>query len=65
MPPTNAPQSTPSKMPPQKPGSMGPFFGIIVILIVILVGAFYFWGKALNEQHQNPPPYIPGDATTS
>lgn len=64
MPPTNAPQSTPPKMPAQKPGA-GPFFGIIVILIVILVGAFYFWGKALNEQQGNPPPYIPGDATTS
>lgn len=64
MPPTEMPQSTPSTQP-QKKGGMGPLFGIVIILVLILAGAFYFWGKALNSQEQNPPPYIPGDTATS
>jgi type VI protein secretion system component VasF len=46
--------------------SFGPIFGIIIILVLVLIGAFYFWGHLLNERdNQNPPPYIPGDSATS
>ena len=30
--------------------SAGPFIGIIIIVIVIVLGAFYFWGAELNTQ---------------
>jgi len=60
MPPPAAPQSTPP-VAPQKPGSTGPLFGIIIVICLLLVGAFYFWGERLNQQSENPPPYIPAD----
>lgn len=48
---------------PQKQGAFGPFIGIVIILVLMLVGAFYFWGRALNQRDINPPPYIPEEAT--
>jgi len=47
---------------PQK-GGAGPTIGILIILVVLLLGAFYFWGERLNQQarNSNPPPYIPAD----
>lgn len=47
--------------------SFGPIFGIVIILVFVIIGAFYFWGHLLNERDNliNPPPYIPGDAATS
>lgn len=68
MPPTQSPQSTPPVMPqqPKKPeGALGPIFGIAIILVLILIGAFYYWGHVLNQQQPEPPPYIPGDSATS
>ncbi len=64
MPPTQSPQSTPAQAP-RTEGALGPFFGIIIILGLMLLGAFYFWGRALNERDVNPPPYIPEEAATS
>lgn len=60
MPPAEMPQSTPPATDASraKP-AFGPFIGIVVILLMVLIGAFYFWGKALNEKGKNPPPYIP------
>jgi uncharacterized protein HemX len=62
MPPTENPQSTPAQTTQQQ-GAFGPFFAIIIILALMLAGAFYFWGRALNQRDQNPPPYIPEEAT--
>lgn len=67
MPPTESPQSTPPVMPtpPKRQESgMGPTIGIIIILVLLAVGAFYFWGHALNQQ-QPEPPYIPDQSATS
>ena len=36
---------------PQKHGS-GPIVGIIIILIVVLLGALYFWGALLNSKEE-------------
>ena len=30
--------------------SIGAFVGIIVIVLVVIFGAFYFWGKMLDEK---------------
>jgi hypothetical protein len=45
----------------KKSQPIGPTVGIVVIVMMLLLGAFYFWGEALNHQAQNPPAYIPGD----
>lgn len=64
MPPTQAPQSTPP-VAKKEEGGFGPLFGIVTIIAMVLIGAFYFWGHLMNERSiQNPPPYIPGDSAT-
>jgi len=45
--------------------SSGPTIGILIILVVLLLGAFYFWGERMNQNDTNPPPYIPGDVSTT
>ncbi|MEN9561434.1 MAG: hypothetical protein RIQ56_707, partial [Candidatus Parcubacteria bacterium] len=41
----------------------GPVVGVLIILLVLTIGAFYFWGAYLNKKgiDDNPPPFIPGD----
>lgn len=67
MPPLENPQSTPPVMPEanKQHSGMGPLLGIVIILAMILVGAFYFWGRALNQRDSNPPPYIPEQTVNS
>lgn len=49
------------KSTPAKPA--GPTVGIVIILIVIIFGALYFWGDVLNRsQQQEQLPFIPGDS---
>lgn len=66
--PTNAQPSAPQpaasfntpKLPPQPEkllpaasgGSWGAFFGIAIIIIVLVVGALYFWGAQLEKQER-------------
>ena len=51
---------------PGKPHGAGPLVGIIVIVIVLLVGALYFWGQHLNRQNpENDLPFILPDNSTS
>lgn len=44
-----------------KTNSSGPLVGVVIIFIVMIFGALYFWGAHLNRPIQNPPAYIPGD----
>jgi len=37
-------------MPSAKQKSVGPVVGIIIIVIVLVIGALYFWGAQLNRQ---------------
>ena len=60
MPPTQNPGSTP---PTKQPEGMGPLVGIVIIVVMLALGALYFWGKRLNEQA--PVPYIPSDTATT
>ena len=47
--------------PDQKPKHepVGPTVGIVIIIVLLLLGAFYFWGEQLNRQNKNPPVLIP------
>lgn len=40
-------------MPSQKAQSWGAFISMIIIVLMIIVGAFYAWGKRIAKQ-QNP-----------
>ena len=47
-----------------KKASVGPTVGIVIILVLLILGAFYFWGARLN-QTAAPLPLIPGNATST
>lgn len=51
-------------LPPGRKSSAGPTIGIVVIVILLVFGALYFWGAQLDRKDQNPPPYIPADSTS-
>ncbi|MDB5238324.1 MAG: hypothetical protein JWM46_594 [Candidatus Kaiserbacteria bacterium] len=70
------PQVTPPVQPPaeQRPsfsyvdqprkGGAGPTVGIIIIVILLIFGALYFWGAQLNKQ-QDQLPLIPSSTGTN
>ncbi|RJQ34897.1 hypothetical protein C4556_01270 [Candidatus Parcubacteria bacterium] len=43
--------------------SLGPVIGAIIVILVLGLGALYFWGAQLNEQPDELP-FIPGDGTS-
>lgn len=51
---------------PEK-NSAGAIIGVFIILVLLAVGAFYFWGAHLNAQQTrtNDLPFIPGDPNFS
>ena len=52
--------------PPHKSGA-GPLIGIIIIVILLMLGALYFWGARLNAQsrRENQLPLIPASDSTA
>lgn len=49
----------------QGKSSAGPIVGIVIIIILLIVGALYFWGAHLNnEARQSAVPYIPSSTST-
>ena len=42
---------------------VGPTVGIVIIVVLLLLGALYFWRESLNNAKGDPVPYIPGDQT--
>lgn len=49
-------------MPERKKSGMGATVGIVIIVILMLFGALYFWGAHLNAQKaQQQLPLIPPD----
>jgi hypothetical protein len=51
---------------PESRSSAGPIVGTIIIVILLVLGALYFWGAQLNRNAmKNQLPIIPGDATTT
>ena len=49
---------------PQKSGT-GAIAGAVVIILLLALGAFYFWGTKLNLPDTNPPPVILSNETAS
>lgn len=47
--------------------SAGPVFGTIIIVILLIFGALYFWGAHINQSinAKDQVPLIPGDATST
>ena len=61
-----APETEVIQQKPPHKKSFGPIFGIVIILALLIVGAFYLWGARLNKK--NTPiqqvTYIPAGTTT-
>lgn len=49
----------------QEGHGVGAAVGTIIIILLLALGAFYFWGARLNEMEDNAPPYILGNESTS
>ena len=67
MPPTlpHTPETDTDRMLPEgHPSGNGPVIGIIIIVILLIFGALYFWGAQLNRTPDTLP-FILGDATTT
>ncbi len=65
MPPQN--QAPYQPMPPQAPAPhdkkpAGPIVGVIIIVLLLIFGALYFWGAHLNKQSETLP-LIPGSTS--
>lgn len=61
-PPAPQPQPSSSASSAQK-SSMGPLFGVIIVIALLAVGGFYFWLQ--SAQNETPElPYIPGDGAS-
>jgi len=50
LPPVATPSQTPSPLPSPKAQSWGALISIVVIVLMIIVGAFYAWGKRIARQ---------------
>ncbi len=43
----------------------GPIVGVSIIVVLLIVGALYFWGAELNETEVQPLPLIPAESSAS
>lgn len=60
-----APNQPTQPVPPKaRSGGTGSIVGAIIIIILLALGALYFWGARLNQKDTNPPPLILGNETT-
>ena len=41
--------TTPLPRMPEHESKVGPIVGIIIVIIVLVIGALYFWGERLNK----------------
>ncbi len=63
MPPVHSTPTNPI-VSPKEPA--GPIIGIAIIVLLLIVGGFYFWGAKINKQKpHNDLPYMPGGAPTT
>lgn len=37
-------------------GGMGPLIGSIIVIVILVIGAIYFWGDKLNKQETPSEP---------
>ena len=54
-------------LPPGHKSGAGPIVGIVIIVGLLILGAFYFWGAHLNamQNRENQLPLIPASDGTS
>lgn len=45
----------------ESPSGAGPFVGAVIIILLLALGAFYFWNSKLSAVDNNPPPLILGN----
>ncbi len=66
MPSDQRPITDPDRLLPPRKKESGPLVGIVIILVILIFGAFYFWGARLNKADgaANQAPYIPAGTTT-
>ena len=52
--------------PGQQP-SYGPVVGIVIIVLIMTIGALYFWSSRLNQPSNaaSQVPFVPADSTTT
>jgi hypothetical protein len=51
-------------LPPHERSGIGPTVGIIIIVVLVLFGALYFWGAYLNSKNSvEQVPFIPDNST--
>jgi hypothetical protein len=50
---------------PSQKSSAGPVIGALVVVLLLVLGALYFWGAHLNQKNnpENNLPLIPGDTS--
>lgn len=54
--PNSFPNTMPGAMPPKKENGVGPIIGSIIIIILLVLGALYFYGSIVERrQTQNAP----------
>ncbi len=53
-------------LPPARHSSAGPIIGTLIIVVVMIFGALYFWGAYLNQKNTPPTqlPFIPADTSS-
>ncbi len=66
MPPLHSPITDSDYLLPPHKKSVGPLFGIVVILILLIIAATYVWitKRESIRENQNQLPYIPSSTTT-
>jgi len=65
-PPGNIPIGNPDHLLPEHTASSGPLVGTGIIVALLIIGAFYFWGAELNRRNTtNKLPLISAGDTTS
>jgi hypothetical protein len=46
--------------PRHEPGGVGPIIGAVIVVILLIFGALYFWGQQLNREKAPDTPLIQG-----
>ncbi|MBP9816896.1 MAG: hypothetical protein KBD05_02610 [Candidatus Pacebacteria bacterium] len=58
--PTTEPSNlTPAPVTPKAKSSVGTLITLLIIVAIIVIGAFYTWGERVAEDRQVPPTELP------
>lgn len=54
-----APAQEDQMRPVSPKGGVGPLIGSIIVIVILVIGAIYFWGDMLNKQDAGQKPTAP------